>query len=104
MAVTVCPYLIFAAGTPQSQHDPAEFIVGNILTDPYIAERLDTYNVAERLAMGANTTCRSCGIADSCGKGCPAAVIAAGERVGAVDAEVCPITTAERRLLPLMPV
>lgn len=53
--------------------------------------------------MGVNSTCRSCGIADSCGKGCPAAVIAAGQRVGAVDAEICPITTAERRLLPLMP-
>ena len=27
--VTVCPYLVFAARTPQSQHDPGEFIVGN---------------------------------------------------------------------------
>jgi len=102
--VAVCPYLVFAAKTSQSHHDPAEFIVGNILTDPCIAERLDAYNVTERLEMGANPTCRSCIIADSCGKGCPAAVIAAGERIGAVDAEVCPITTAERRLLPLMPV
>jgi MoaA/NifB/PqqE/SkfB family radical SAM enzyme len=25
--VTVCPYLVFAARTPQSHHDPAEFIV-----------------------------------------------------------------------------
>lgn len=78
-------------------------VVGNILTDPDIAERLDAYNVAERLEMGINPTCRSCGIADSCGKGCPAAVIAAGQRVGALDAEVCPITTAQRRLPPLMP-
>ena len=31
--VTVCPYLVFAARTPQSRHDPAEFIVGNIFTD-----------------------------------------------------------------------
>jgi radical SAM protein with 4Fe4S-binding SPASM domain len=102
--VTVCPYLVFAAKTPQSQHDPAEFIVGNILTDLDIADRLDAYNVAERLEMGTNSTCRSCGIADSCGKGCPAAVIASGQRVGTVDAEVCPITTAQRRLLSLMPV
>lgn len=101
--VTVCPYLVFAAKTPQSQHDPAEFIVGNILTDSHIAERLDAYNTAGHLEMGVNSTCRSCGIADSCGKGCPAAVIAAGQRVGAVDAEICPITTVERRLLPLMP-
>jgi hypothetical protein len=42
-------------------------------------------------------------MSDSCGKGCPAAVISAGERIGAVDAEVCPVTSGERRLLPLMP-
>ncbi len=83
--VTVCPYLVFAAKAPQSQHDPAEFIVGNILTDPDIADRLDAYNVAQRLQMGTNPTCRSCSIADSCEKGCPAAVIAAGKRVGEVD-------------------
>jgi radical SAM protein with 4Fe4S-binding SPASM domain len=92
--VTVCPYLVFAAKTPQSPHDPAEFIVGNILTAPHIAERLDAYNTAEHLEMGVNSTCRTCGIADSCGKGC----------IGTLDAEICPITTAERRLLPLMPV
>jgi radical SAM protein with 4Fe4S-binding SPASM domain len=101
--VTVCPYLVFAAKTPQSQHNPDEFIVGNILTDLDIADRLDAYSAAERLEMGANPTCRSCDIADSCGKGCPAAVIAAGDRVGALDAQVCPITTTQRRLLPLMP-
>jgi radical SAM protein with 4Fe4S-binding SPASM domain len=101
--VTVCPYLVFAARTPQSQHDPAEFIVGNVLDDPDIADRLDAFDT-RRLRMGGNTTCRSCGIAESCGKGCPAAVIAAGERIGAVDAEVCPVTTTDRRLLPLMPV
>jgi radical SAM protein with 4Fe4S-binding SPASM domain len=100
--MTVCPYVVFAAKTPQSQHDPAEFIVGNILTDLDIANRLDAYNVAERLEMGANPTCQSCGIANSCGKGCPAAVITAGQRVGTVDAEVCPFTTAQRRLPPLM--
>ena len=102
--VTVCPYLVFAARSTRSRHDPAEFIVGNILTDRDIAERLDVYNTSEHLEMGTNQTCQSCGIADSCGKGCPAAVIAAGQRVGAVDAEVCPITTAQRRLPPLMPV
>jgi len=99
--VTVCSYLVFAARTPQSRHDPAEFIVGNILDDPDIADRLDAYDTG-RLRMGGNATCRSCGIAGSCGKGCPAAVISAGERIGAVDAELCPVTTAERRLLPLM--
>ena len=76
--VTVCPYLVFAARTPQSRHDPGEFIVGNIFTDPDIAARLDAYRFTERYEMGANPTCRSCGIAGQCGKGCPAAVIAAG--------------------------
>ncbi|MGH3913627.1 MAG: hypothetical protein ACRDTC_09470 [Pseudonocardiaceae bacterium] len=42
-----------------------------------------------------------------CGKGCPAAVVAAGGRIGDVDTEQCPVTTdtltTGRRLLPLMP-
>lgn len=101
--VTVCPYLVFAARTPRSRHAPTEFIVGNILDNANIADLLDAYDTG-RLLMGGNATCRSCGIADSCGKGCPAAVISAGEQIGAVDAEVCPVTTANRRLLPLMPV
>jgi radical SAM protein with 4Fe4S-binding SPASM domain len=102
--VTVCPYLVFAARTPRSRHDPGEFIVGNIFTDPDIAYRLDAYKFAERYPMGANPTCRSCSIAGQCGKGCPAAVIAVGERIGAVDTEVCPVTSGARQLLSLMPV
>ena len=35
--VTVCPYLVFAARTPQSKHDPGEFIVDSIFTDRDIA-------------------------------------------------------------------
>lgn len=110
--VTVCPYLVFAARTPQSQHDPAEFIVGNIFTDPDIAARLDAYRFHDRYQVGNNPTCGSCAIAGDCGKGCPAAVISAGERIGAVDAEICPITTdstvdtavEKGRMLPLTPV
>ena len=93
--VTVCPYLVFAARTPQSRHDPCEFIVGNIFADADIAARLDNFNFARRYPMGANPTCGSCGMSDSCGKGCPAAVISAGERIGAVDAEVCPVTSED---------
>jgi len=99
--VTVCPYLVFAARTPLSRHEPGEFIVGNIFTDPDIARRLDEYPLA-RLRMGANPTCCSCAIAGECGKGCPAAVVAAGERIGAVDAEVCPVTSGTRPLLPMV--
>jgi radical SAM protein with 4Fe4S-binding SPASM domain len=101
--VTVCPYLIFAARTPQSVHDPAEFIVGNIFTDPDIADRLDAYDFQSRHPMGRNLTCGSCGLSGACGKGCPAAVISAGQRIGAVDAEVCPVAAGDRALLPLAP-
>jgi radical SAM protein with 4Fe4S-binding SPASM domain len=100
-AVTVCPYLVFAARTPQSRHDPDEFIVGNVFTDADIADRLNGYTFSERYQMGANPTCASCGIAPQCGKGCPAAVIASGERIGSLDADVCPVPLGERRPLPL---
>jgi radical SAM protein with 4Fe4S-binding SPASM domain len=66
----------------QFQHEPAEFIVGNIFADPDIAARLDAYNFEQRYPMGANPTCSSCGVASDCGKGCPAAVTSAGERIG----------------------
>ncbi|MDQ2706835.1 MAG: hypothetical protein M3Z25_04035 [Actinomycetota bacterium] len=104
---TVCPYLVFAARTPASQHADAEFIVGNIFTDADIAQRLDDYRFHDRYQVGANATCGSCSMNSGCGKGCPAAVVAAGGRVGDVDAEQCPVAdgvaTGERRLLPLMP-
>jgi radical SAM protein with 4Fe4S-binding SPASM domain len=101
--LTVCPYLVFAARTPQSQHDAAEFIVGNIFTDPDIAARLDTYRFHQLYQVGANPTCQGCSLERACGKGCPAAIVAAGQRIGAVDAEVCPVTTAQRHRLPVLP-
>jgi radical SAM protein with 4Fe4S-binding SPASM domain len=99
--VTVCPYLVFAARTPQSKHDPGEFIVGNIFTDGDIAARLDSYSFYDRYQVGANPTCGACALESRCGKGCPAAEISSGERIGAVDAAVCPVTT-ERRRLPVV--
>lgn len=101
--VTVCPYLVFAARAPGSQHDPAEFIVGNIFTDHDLAQRLDDYRLHDRYKPGDNPTCRSCGISDDCGKGCPAAVIANGGRIGELDTEQCPVTAETRQLLPLTP-
>jgi len=89
--VTVCPYLVFAARAPGSKHKPGEFIVGNILFDADIAERLDGYKFHERYHVGDNPTCRSCSLESRCGKGCPAAVISAGQRIGEVDREVCPV-------------
>jgi radical SAM protein with 4Fe4S-binding SPASM domain len=88
---TVCPYLVFAARNPGALHQEGEFIVGNIFDDVDFAERLDAYRFGERYRMGANSTCSGCGLTDSCGKGCPAAVIAAGGRIGDLDVGVCPV-------------
>ena len=88
--VTVCPYLVFAARTPASLHDPAEFVVGNIFRDADIAERLDAYRFHDRYRLGGNATCQACDLNEACGKGCPAAVVSAGGRIGDVDSEQCP--------------
>jgi radical SAM protein with 4Fe4S-binding SPASM domain len=100
--VTVCPYLVFAARTPTSRHDPTEFIVGNIFTDPDIADRLDNYHFHDRYKLGANPTCGACAMSSNCGKGCPAAVISTGGRIGDLDADQCPVATDNHRLLPLV--
>ncbi|MBA9005929.1 radical SAM protein [Thermomonospora cellulosilytica] len=93
--VAVCPYLVFAARTPHSQHPDSDFLVGNILdpaiADTAVADALDGYDTG-RLAMGVNPTCTSCGMNSRCGKGCPAAVIASGGRIGGVDTGQCPVT------------
>ncbi|WP_281404286.1 hypothetical protein [Streptomyces roseirectus] len=41
-------------------------------------------------------------MSDACGKGCPAAVIASGERIGAVDTEQCPVVPEHSRMLPVV--
>lgn len=89
--LTVCPYLVFAARTPQSQHKAEEFIVGNIFRDADIATRLDVYKFHERYRLGGNPTCEGCRLNVECDKGCPAAIISSGKRIEEVDAEVCPI-------------
>lgn len=92
--VTVCPYLVFAAKTPQSKHKPEEFIVGNILDDADIAGKLDSYKFHERYRLGNNPTCKTCSIESKCGKGCPAAVISSGQHIEEVDREVCPVVNS----------
>ena len=89
--VTVCPYLVFAARTPASQHQDAEFIVGNVFEHHDIASRLDHYRLHNRAAVAEDPVCGSCVLADGCGRGCPAAVVAAGGRLGNRDREQCPI-------------
>jgi radical SAM protein with 4Fe4S-binding SPASM domain len=96
--VTVCPYLVFATENPGTQHDRSEFIVGNLFEDEDIDKLLDAYNFAERYPVGTNATCGGCGDANGCGKGCPAAVITNGGRIGDLDREVCPITSVPLKL------
>ncbi len=101
--VAICPYLVFAARTNVSQHPDTDFLVGNVWTDNDIAYRLENYGKSsDRWDLGGNSTCRSCSMSASCGKGCPAAVVAAGERIGAVDTEQCPVVPRQTRTLPLV--
>jgi radical SAM protein with 4Fe4S-binding SPASM domain len=100
--VTVCPYLVFAARTRVSQHPDTDFIVGNVWTDNDIAARLDAYNFHDRWTVGDNPTCGGCSMNTECGKGCPAAVVASGQRIGAVDSELCPVVPRQSRVLPVV--
>ncbi|GIJ29783.1 hypothetical protein Vqi01_49450 [Micromonospora qiuiae] len=101
--VAICPYLVFAARTPVSQHRETEFLAGNILAAG-ITTDLDSHDFHTRYRPGGNPTCGSCALGGQCGKGCPAAVVAAGGRIGDVDAGQCPVTAPhDRRLLPLTP-
>jgi radical SAM protein with 4Fe4S-binding SPASM domain len=100
--VTVCPYLVFAARTNVSQHPDTDFIVGNVWEHNDIAARLDAYNFHERWKVGDNPTCGGCSLNAGCGKGCPAAVVASGQRIGAVDTELCPTVPRQSRMLPLV--
>jgi len=92
--VTVCPYLVFATENPDTKHSRDEFIVGNLFDDSDIAAQLDAYRFHERYSVGANPSCKGCSANSSCGKGCPAAVIAAGGTIGDLDADVCPTPVA----------
>lgn len=92
--VTVCPYLVFAARTPRSRHDPQEFVVGNIFGDEDFARSLERYPLRERVKVRRDPTCEGCAIGGRCGGGCPAAVVAAGGEIGERDREQCPIEDA----------
>jgi len=101
--VGVCPYLVFAARTPQSRYADTDFLIGNILNEN-VADSLDAYRFHDRFTVGANATCGACHLAGSCGKGCPAALVSHGQLIGEVDTEQCPVvpTDGARRVLPLL--
>ena len=90
--ITVCPYLVFATENPGAQHRAEEFIVGNLFDDADIVDRIEGYDFHSRYRVGNNDTCSGCSHDTRCGKGCPAAVIAGGGRIGDLDAEVCPVS------------
>lgn len=98
--VAVCPYLVFAARNPVSRYADQEFMVGNIL-EADVAGALDVYRFHDRFQVGANATCQSCAMEGDCGKGCPAAVIARGERIGEIDTEQCAVVSSPKRSIPL---
>lgn len=93
--LTICPYLVFAARTPQSLYKPEEFIVGNIFKDTDITDKLDAYKFHERYYSGNNPTCENCSLNSQCGKGCPAAIIASGQRIEGLD-PLCPMINSSR--------
>ncbi|MFD6936231.1 radical SAM protein [Streptomyces goshikiensis] len=104
-SMAICPYLVFAARTQVSKHPDTDFIVGNVWEHDDIGARLDDYGkFSDRWDLGGNATCGSCSLSPSCGKGCPAAVISAGERIGAVDTELCPVVPRKSFVLPLVSV
>lgn len=89
-ATAVCPYLVFAARTPQSRYSDKEFLIGNIL-EGEVAPALDAYRFHSRFQVGTNPKCGSCGMNAQCGKGCPAAIVSRGGSIGDVDSEQCPV-------------
>lgn len=94
--VAVCPYLVFATENAGAKHTREEFIVGNFFADDDIAAKLDAFRFHERYQVGNNPSCASCSASPSCGKGCPAAVIASGGTIGDVDADICPTPSGVR--------
>lgn len=93
--VTVCPYLVFASENSNSQHKKEEFILGNLLKDKDVCEKLNEYNIYEKYNIGGNEICGSCSMDSQCKKGCPAAVIASGQKIEGVDFQQCPKSSIE---------
>lgn len=94
-ALAVCPYIVFAARTPQSRYRDSEFLVGNVFSDE-VGQLLDAYDFHSRFAVGSNIKCGGCSLSGVCGKGCPAAIISRGGYIGDVDSEQCCVPDSSR--------
>ncbi len=92
--VAICPYLVFAAKNPRSKYDPIHFIAGNIF-DSNIDTRINNLVSNYIQIRGMNETCLSCYLRNTCGKGCPASIIASGKLITEIDQDVCPIMYKE---------
>jgi len=68
-------------GLNTSQYSPREFTIGNIFKDGDITDKVKNYNFHNRFTLGNNPKCNSCELDTSCKKGCPAAVIASGQKI-----------------------
>ncbi|MEU3642986.1 radical SAM protein [Lentzea sp. NPDC034063] len=76
--IAVCPYLVFAARTPASQHADTRI---HRRQHPHWHEHRPAPRrlpVHDRYQVGTNNTCASCSMSSGCGKGCPASVVASG--------------------------
>lgn len=85
--LVACPYLAFAARAPASQYSADAFTVGNVLHED-IAGQLSRFDLRSEHPLD-DPSCTSCVLTKSCGKGCPAAVVAAGELLNNRDKEIC---------------
>lgn len=88
--VSPCAYISFAAENKNSQYSRHEFTIGNVFEDDDIVDKVKNYSFHDSFALGDNPKCNSCELDASCGKGCPAAVIASGQKITGVDMDQCP--------------
>lgn len=96
--LSICPYLAFAARDNLGATEANKYILGNLLS----GNSLDTARLTPSTVQsqrGKNGSCPSCTLESVCGKGCPAATIAAGGSISDVDSEVCAFPSSDGRTL-----
>ena len=97
--VGVCPYLVFAARTPQSTL-PGHRLPGRQHPRRRRRRGCSTPTTSTTASRWAPTLPAGRALAGACGKGCPAALVSRGQLIGEVDAEQCPVVPADRAAAP----